>query len=175
MRVAIVTVQVPFVRGGAELLAEGLRAAIQDSGHQAEIVQIPFKWYPPAAIPAQILACRLLDLTESMGTAVDRVIGLKFPAYLVPHPNKVLWLLHQHRSAYDLWEGHWGDLYGQPGGQEAMEAIRAADARLMPEARRIHTISRTVSQPPAPPHRVGERAAVSPAAARDPLPERPGG
>ncbi len=33
---------------------------------------MPFKWYPAAAIPQQMLACRLLDLTESMGTRIDR-------------------------------------------------------------------------------------------------------
>ena len=34
----------------------------------------------------------------------DRVIALKFPAYLVPHRQKVLWILHQYRQAYDLWD-----------------------------------------------------------------------
>ena len=146
MRVAIATVQIPFLRGGAESLAEGLRSAIRAAGHEAEIVGVPFKWYPPATIMQQVLACRLLDLSESMGTRIDRVIGSKFPAYLVPHPNKVLWLLHQHRSAYDLWESHWGDLHGQPGGEAAMAAIRQADTQLIPEARHVFTISRTVSE-----------------------------
>ena len=145
MRVAIATVQVPFVRGGAELHAEGLQQALRAAGHEAELVTMPFKWYPPEAIPQQILACRLMDLSESMGTRIDRVIGLKFPAYLMPHPDKVLWILHQHRSAYDLWENHWGDLFGEPGGEAAMEAIRSADTRLIPEARRVFANSRNVA------------------------------
>ena len=146
MRVAIATVQVPFIRGGAELLAEGLCRALRDAGHTAEIIAIPFKWYPAAAIPPQMLACRLLDLTESMGTRIDRLIGLKFPAYLIAHPHKVLWLLHQHRPAYDLWEHHWGGLYGAPGGLEARDAIRNADAKLIPEAQRLFAISRNVAR-----------------------------
>ncbi|WP_158747355.1 glycosyltransferase family 4 protein [Acidisphaera sp. L21] len=145
MRVAITTVQVPFVSGGAELHASGLRQAIIDAGHEAEIVRVPFKWYPAPTIPQQILACRLLDLTESMGTRIDRVIGLKFPAYLIPHPNKVLWILHQHRGAYDMWDQHWGDLYGTPGGAEARDVIRSADIKLIPEARRIFANSRNVA------------------------------
>lgn len=145
MRVAIATVHIPFLRGGAELAADGLRQAIRAAGHEAEIVAVPFKWYPPAAITPQVLACRLLDLTQSMGTRIDRVIGLKFPAYLIPHPAKVLWLLHQHRSAYDLWESRWSDLFGQPGGEAAMLAIRHADCQLIPKALRVHTISRTVA------------------------------
>ena len=144
MRVAVATVQVPFVRGGAEMLAENLCTALHAAGHEAEIVAIPFKWYPADTIAAQMLACRLLDLTESMGTPIDRVIGLKFPAYLIPHPDKVQWILHQHRGAYDLWEQHWGDLYGAPGGAEARDAIHQADTSLIGEARRVFAISRNV-------------------------------
>ena len=145
MRIAIATVQIPFLRGGAELHATGLAAALRAAGHEADIVTIPFKWYPPESIAPQVLACRLFDITESMNSRVDLVIGLKFPAYLVRHPNKVLWILHQHRSAYDLWESHWGDLYGQPGGEVAREVIRSADTRLIPEARRVFANSRNVA------------------------------
>jgi glycosyltransferase involved in cell wall biosynthesis len=146
MKILISTVQVPFVRGGAEILAEGLRDALRSAGHEAEIVAIPFKWYPPERIPDQILACRLLDITESTGMAVDRVIGLKFPAYFIPHPNKVLWILHQHRTAYDLWDHTLGDLIRFPNGAQIRDAIREADARLIPEAKKIFTISQNVSQ-----------------------------
>ena len=146
MRVGVLTVQVPFVRGGAELLSESLVGALREAGHEAEIVSLPFKWFPPDRLPPQILAARLMDVTASSGTAIDKVIGLKFPAYLAPHPDKVLWLLHQHRSAYDLWRQPLGDLHDQPGGALAMAAIRQADRRLLPEARRIFTISRRVSE-----------------------------
>jgi glycosyltransferase involved in cell wall biosynthesis len=146
MRVLIATIKVPFVRGGAEFLAEGLRAAICAVGHEAEIVALPFKWYPPERILDQILACRLLDLTESVGVAVDRLIGLKFPAYLIPHPNKVFWILHQHRPAYDLWKPFWGDLIHYPNGAQICHAIRLTDRQLLLQARAIFTISANVSQ-----------------------------
>ena len=145
MRVAVATVQVPFLRGGAEQHAAGLVQALLAAGHEAEIVTVPFKWYPPETIAQQVLACRMLDLSESMGTRIDRLIGLKFPAYLIRHPDKVLWVLHQHRSAYDLWDSPWGDLAGQPGGEAAMDVIRSADTRLIPEARRIFANSRNVA------------------------------
>src|SRR5262245_8557462 len=83
MRILIATVQVPFIRGGAEVHAEGLRDALIDSGHEAEIIAVPFKWYPPERIIDHMLACRLLDVTEVMGTPVDLLIGLRFPAYLI--------------------------------------------------------------------------------------------
>src|SRR5262245_51541730 len=130
MRVLVATVQVPFVRGGAEVLADGLLQALLEAGHQAELVRLPFKWYPPERIPEQMLACRLLDLTEVSGQGVDRVIGLKFPAYLVRHPAKVLWLLHQHRQAYELWEGPYADMSNHPSGARVRDLIREADCRL---------------------------------------------
>ena len=49
------------------------------------------------------LAWRLLDLSEANGKPVDLVIGMKFPAYLVAHSRKVLWIMHQYRAAYNLW------------------------------------------------------------------------
>ena len=145
MRILIATSQVPFVRGGAEILAEGLEAALRGAGHDVETVRLPFKWYPPERIPEQILATRLFDLTESSGTRVDRVIGLRFPAYLLPHPNKVLWVLHQYRAAYDMWGSELCDLMHFPNGREVRDAIRAADRAFLPEARAIYTIARNVA------------------------------
>jgi hypothetical protein len=67
LRILIATVRVPFVNGGAEIHAEGLCRALREAGHQAEIIAIPFKWYPPERILDQMLACRLLDLSETVG------------------------------------------------------------------------------------------------------------
>jgi glycosyltransferase involved in cell wall biosynthesis len=145
VRILIATVQVPFIRGGAEILAESLQKALIASNHEAEIVAVPFKWYPPERILDHLLACRLLDITEFAGNRVDRVIGLKFPAYLIPHPDKVLWLIHQHRTAYDLWDHTLGDLKRFPNGLQIREAIRHADIRLIPQAKAIFTISCNVA------------------------------
>lgn len=146
MKILVTTSQVPFISGGAEMHAQELVVALRAAGHQAEIVAIPFKWYPAEKILDTMLACRLLDLTESCGSAIDLVIGLKFPAYLIPHPNKVLWILHQHRQAYELWDHpSYGDLIHAPNGREVREAIVRADRLLIPEARALFTNSRNVS------------------------------
>jgi glycosyltransferase involved in cell wall biosynthesis len=145
MRVVIATVQVPFVRGGAELLAKSLRDALHEAGHEVEIAAIPFKWYPPEVVLDHMLACRLLDLTESGGCTVDRIIALKFPAYLVRHPNKILWIAHQHKDAYELWDDPAGDLARHPNGVQVRRAIREADRQLIPQAKRVFAISRTVA------------------------------
>ncbi len=145
MRIVIATVQVPFIHGGAELHAEGLRNALIAAGHEAEIISVPFKWYPPEKILDHMLACRLIDVSEVAGTPVDMLIGLKFPAYLIPHPNKVLWILHQHRTAYELWDHPLSDLIYYPNGAQVREAIQLADRTFIPQARMIFANSRNVA------------------------------
>jgi glycosyltransferase involved in cell wall biosynthesis len=145
MRILITTTQVPFIRGGAELHAEGLRAALARSGHAVDIVAIPFKWYPPERILDHMLACQLFDLSEVAGTRVDLVIGLKFPAYLIPHHNKVLWILHQHRTAYELWDHPLSDLVHYPNGANVRAAIQRADRLLIPRAKAVFANSSNVA------------------------------
>ncbi len=145
MRVAVALARAPFVQEIAGLHAANLRRALRAAGHEAEIVSIPFQPGPPETIAPQMLACRLLDLTESMGTRIDRLIGLNFPAYLVVHPDKVPWVLQQVRSVYDLWDRREGGLYGAAGGAEVREAIRTADTRLIPQARAVFAGSRAVA------------------------------
>ena len=145
MRILITTVQIPFVRGGAEMLADGLQAALTAAGHEAAQVRLPFKWYPPERLVEQIVAARLFDLTESNGRSIDRVIGLKFPAYLIPHPNKVLWLVHQYRTVYDLWGTELCELTHAANGEEVRDAVRSADTALIPEARARYAIAKNVA------------------------------
>lgn len=145
MRVVVATTQAPFVRGGAEAHADNLVAALARAGHEADLVRIPFTWTPPRRIPEQVLAVRLLDLTQSFGRPVDLVVGLKFPAYCVRHPRKVLWILHQHRLAYEQWSAGGA-------GREAAEAelvresVVRADNAFIPEARKVFANSRTVAE-----------------------------
>ena len=146
MKVALATVQVPFIRGGAEALVDSLRQALVERGHEAEIVSIPFKWYPPERLLDGMMMARLVDLTEVNGQPIDRMIALKYPAYYAEHPAKVCWLMHQHRQAYDLFDTPYGDLHGSATGRRVAEEIRRWDGALLPGARRICTISRTVSE-----------------------------
>ena len=59
-----------------------------------------------------------LDLSEANGKPIDLVIGMKFPAYLVAHERKVLWIMHQYRSAYNLWGTPFDDLSTYPEGPQ---------------------------------------------------------
>lgn len=139
MKVAIATVQVPFITGGAEIHASLLCQELRARGHEAEIVTIPFKWYPPETLINCMIMGRMMDLTEVNGEPIDLVIAMKFPAYYVKHPNKVLWLLHQHRQAYDLWGTPFGDIHGWEDGEFLRDTIVHNDNAFLSEAVRIFT------------------------------------
>ena len=146
MKVGIATVQVPFTRGGAELLADGLCAKIQQYGHEVEVFSMPFKWYPPSCLMNEMEAARLLDVTEVNGIPIDLLITLKFPAYFFQHSNKVMWMLHQHRQAYDLFETQHGDLHTTSAGIKVSKLIKKWDDQYIPEHKSLFTISNTVSK-----------------------------
>ncbi len=145
MRIVVADSQVPFVTGGAELLAANLVAALRTAGHEVSLVTLPFRWFPPDQALNAVLAARLVDLSASAAGPVDRVIALRFPATCVRHPDKVVWLLHQHREAYDLWGTPYGSLAAVPGGEAVRSSIVRADREFLGEARRVYTISRNVS------------------------------
>src|SRR2546427_7676375 len=102
MRIAVCLPQVPCSRGGAEIFTDELAAQLEARGHDAEVVSVPFKWYPGPRVLTQAFTWRLLDLTEADGRPIDLVVATKFPSYCVRHSNKVVWLLHQFRQAYEL-------------------------------------------------------------------------
>lgn len=143
--ILICTTQVPFTKGGAESHVEGLRCALIEAGYRAEIVALPFKWYPPSEIMRGAMAWRMLDVTAANGQPVDLVIGMKFPAYLVAHERKVLWIMHQHRSAYNLWGTPFDDLSTYPEGARTREWIKHCDERFIPEARKVFANSKAVA------------------------------
>lgn len=145
MRVCILSVQVPFITGGAELHAEALKGELTARGCQAELVLIPFKWYPPAQLLQSMLMARLVDLEEVNGMKIDRVIAMKFPAYFAPHSNKVCWILHQHRQAYDLYGTPLSDLWGNEPGRAVAAEIKRWDDFFLPQSRAIYASSKTVA------------------------------
>jgi glycosyltransferase involved in cell wall biosynthesis len=143
--ILICTTQVPFTTGGAESHVASLRQALVEAGYQAEIVALPFNWYPPLEIMRSTLAWRLLNLNESNGRKVDLIVGMKFPAYTVAHPSKVLWIMHQHRAAYNLWGTAFDDLSTYPDGVSVRDFIRHADETFIPEAKKVFANSKTVA------------------------------
>jgi len=145
-RIVICATQVPFVRGGAEYLVEGLQKSLIAHGHTVDIVQLPFAWQPPERIIDHALAWRLLDLTKVNNLLIDQVICTKFPSYLVRHPCKVVWLVHQHRQAYDWYGTAMSDFVNIPRYKKIRQLIMQMDKRGLGEAQALYTISKNVSQ-----------------------------
>lgn len=148
-KIAVLGVQVPFIRGGAELLNDELVRQINLRGDrynvEAELIQLPYKWYPSELVLQNMVAWKLLDLSESNGEPIDLVIGTKFPSYLAEHTNKVLWLVHQHRGFYDLE----GTSYDHPEISDLERAVRdkvrRGDTLAVQSCRARFSIAETVS------------------------------
>lgn len=141
MKVLIVNTMAPFIWGGAEELAVNLQKNLIIAGHQAEILRIPFQWEPAERIPSQMLMVRAFELWN-----VDQVIALKFPAYLIRHPKKTLWLLHQYRQAYDLFDAGQTNLPHGVVGDDLRVLIRNADNESFAECKNIFTNSEVTHQ-----------------------------
>lgn len=140
MKFAVVNNCVPFVSGGAEHLASALVSKLIEYGHQAILVRIPFQWEPAPRVVESMLACRLMRLPN-----VDRMIGLKFPAYYVPHPDKRLWLLHQFRQAYDFWGTPFQGLPDTPEGHQIRQTVIRSDNICLSQIAKIYTNSHVTS------------------------------
>jgi glycosyltransferase involved in cell wall biosynthesis len=145
LRILISAAQVPFVRGGAELLVEGLRDALRERGHTVDVVALPYQWQPVERIAESALAWRLLDLEQVNGAPVDLVIGTKFPSYMLRHPRKLVWLVHQHRQAYDWYGTPLSDFANTAEHRAARDAIFRMDRSALGECAARFTISRNVS------------------------------
>jgi len=142
MRVLVLSVQVPFVRSGAEAQAEGLVAALRRLGHQAELVTMPFRFSPPQAVMRCMEIWESEDLMNLDGYRPDCIICLKFPAYYAQHRHKIVWLIHQHRQVYELWTEA---AAREPDACAMREQIFQKDWIYLSGASKLRTESRTVS------------------------------
>lgn len=144
-RILVCNSQVPFARGGAETHVAALARELDRRGITVDTVNLPFAWNPRAQIFQSALAWRLIDVSQVGGEPVDLVIATRFPSYLVRHPNKVVWLIHQFRQVYELLGTPYSDFGPDPEDREAVEMVRGMDARALGEARRIFTNSRNTA------------------------------
>lgn len=138
--------QVPFIRGGAEIFADKLVAELRARGHETDLVTVPFKWYPGERVLTQAFLWRLLDLEESDGRPTDLVVATKFPSYCVRHRNKVVWVLHQFRQAYELDRTELGQFGESPEDRAIRRKVQRLDRIALGEARRVFATSRNVAE-----------------------------
>ena len=143
--VLVLEAQVPFVHGGAEILVRELVREIRARGHLAELLSVPFKWYPKEEILPHAAAWRLLDLSESNGRPIDLVIASKFPSYFARHPNKVAWLIHQYRAAYELCGTEYSDFGHNERDVGLRDTLIRLDTEMLGECRAVYTNARNTA------------------------------
>lgn len=140
MRVAICSSCVPFIQGGGRFIVDWLAIKLREHGHEVEIVYLPFVETFDEILP-QFMAYRLLDLAQT----TDRIITLRPPSHLIPHPNKIVWFIHHLRRFYDLWDTPYRDCPDNLQNQALRARIWEADRNALGEARRLFTNSQVVA------------------------------
>lgn len=102
MRVAVVAPSpVPFTLGGAERAWNGIVRAVNDrSEHACELLKIPTPETDLSELIAGYRRFARLDVAH-----FDRVISSKYPAWLAPHDDHLLYVFHRLRGLYDTYPG----------------------------------------------------------------------
>ena len=144
-RILVLAVQSPFSEGGAERHVRRLTEELKRRGAEADLVTVPLIERERFDLVTSALAWRSLDLEEIGGAPVDAVIATRFPSYAARHPNKIVWLIHQYRQAYDQLGTPYSDFTSSPEDRRTREAIEEIDRRGLTEARRVFANSSTVA------------------------------
>ena len=145
MRIAVCRPQVPFARGGAEIFSDRLASELRARGHDADVVSVPFKWYPGTRVLTQAFLWRMLDLDEADGQPIDLVVATKFPSYLVRHREKRVWLVHQFRQAYELDDTELRQFGDSTEERALRRKVQMLDRVALGEATRLFATSRNVA------------------------------
>jgi glycosyltransferase involved in cell wall biosynthesis len=146
MKVAVCRPQVPFVRGGVEIFTDALVEQLRARGLEAEIVSLPSQTWPNDRLATNAMMWRLLDLGPDAEAPPDLVITTKFPSYLIRHQNKVVWLVHQLRQAYEFHGTALGQFTDSPEDRAIRRAVHALDRSSLGEARKLFATSRNVAE-----------------------------
>ncbi|MBN1224291.1 MAG: glycosyltransferase family 4 protein [Candidatus Aminicenantes bacterium] len=146
MRIIVATSDVPFIEGGHLTIAQSTVRALNEYGHQAEMVLTPQNRFG-RQVQAYI-ANRCYDLAEDgLGRKIQQVISLRFPSYAVKHPRHVCWLNHRMREYYDGWESLKSDLDATARIKESVRraVVKAMDTYLLKHnVTKLYALSETV-------------------------------
>ncbi|OGL48854.1 MAG: hypothetical protein A2161_11180 [Candidatus Schekmanbacteria bacterium RBG_13_48_7] len=144
-RILILSTKIIFQWGGSEILIKSLKTELENRGIDVDIIEFPLVWEDRNAFIKSAFAARMIDLKNIYSNKPDMVIATRFPAYLMKHPNKVIWLFHQHRQIYELC----GTEYSEIGFFEEdlilRQLIQKMDTKVFSEAKAVYAISGTVA------------------------------
>lgn len=142
MKILVAANVAPFMPGGADYHIEGLAEALRRAGHEVLTLRLPFRFSPPAAIASLMDFCGDYDVNAPNGVRIDRLISLQFPAYGLLHDHHRVWVMHQHRAAYELYD----EAAASPEERALRERIRAFDDRVLARIGRRFANSRRVAE-----------------------------
>lgn len=133
---------VPLRLGGAERHWEALRRALEGAGVAADLVKLPVREHTLCDLLDAYEAFLSLDLSHA-----DLVITGKYPAWMVQHPNHVVWMLHPLRGLYDTYNpaAHEGPRPGAGGHLDTLHDLLDAGTDAVPPLRVIDEV-RQVAQ-----------------------------
>jgi glycosyltransferase involved in cell wall biosynthesis len=144
--IIVCSVKVPFTSGGQEVLVKTLCQQLKDRGHMVDTLDLPLAGVPKENLINHIAAWRAIDIEKSAGSKVDLVIATKFPSYFVKHSRKSVWLVHQHRSIYELYGGRYCDISDDPRDEQMRRIVFETECEVLREAKKIACISGNVAE-----------------------------
>ena len=138
MKVIVAEARMPFARDGADLHVQSLVAQLRLRGHDAERVALPFHGRKGDLLD-EACAWRMLNLSSSNARPIDLLIATRFPTWFARHPRKIVWLIHQHRAAYDLYGTPYSDFTDDEQDARLRAQLTALDSKMFAESERIFT------------------------------------
>ncbi len=141
MKILIASTIVPFVNGGSNIMNEWLMQKLQEYGHEANLVKIPFSSDYKEMLP-QMIGLRLYHLED----LCDRLICIRMPSYLLKHDQKYLWFIHHYREIYDLWGTELDGIPKNDLSYSIREHMMRFDDMALKEAKKIYTNSFIISK-----------------------------
>src|SRR5207253_4908122 len=145
MRIVVAEARVPFARDGAELHAQSLAAQLRMRGHDVERVALPFHGRKSELLE-EAAAWRMPNLSSSNARPIDLLIATRFPTWFARHPRKVVWLIHQHRAAYDLYGTPYSDFTSSDADTRLRAQLAELDSKMFAECERIVTNAQNTAE-----------------------------
>jgi glycosyltransferase involved in cell wall biosynthesis len=145
-KIIVCSVKVPFTSGGQEVLVKTLCAQLKQAGHLVDTLDLPFLGLPKRNLLSDIATWRGIHLEDFLSEQPDLVICTKYPSYFIKHPRKSVWLVHQHRSLYELYGTRYSDFSDDPRDEDLRRLTFQAECQALGEAAKIACISQNVSE-----------------------------
>jgi glycosyltransferase involved in cell wall biosynthesis len=144
MRIVVAEARIPFACDGAELHGRSLVEQLRLRGHDAGSVALPSHG-EKSRLLEEACAWRMLNLSTSNARPIDVLIATRFPTWYARHPRKVVWLIHQHRAAYDLYGTPYSDFTSSEDDTRLRQQITEMDSKMFAECERIVTNARNTA------------------------------